>query len=381
MVVVAALAADAASPWANPAAHAQIGQLQVSAGGPYVGQVGQPILFSAQVAFNGVLTTAVQYQWNFGDGGTGLGQTTSHAYVTPGTFTVTVTVVTANGQTGFGSTIAQIGGAAQGQLTVSAGGPYTGQVGQAILFSAQVLGTVFPFTSTVQFQWSFGDGGTGVGQTTSHVYTAAGTYTVTVTATTGTAVVGSATTTAQIGGVAQGQLQVNPGGPYTGTTGQPVTFSGNASGVPLGVTVQYQWSFGDGSTGAGQTTTHTFTSPGTFTVTLTVTTSTGLSGSASTTVTVSGSTTTSTSTEQVQLFAACNNVAATWPSGTPIATVAAAISPGNALTAIWRFDNVGQRFVGFSPIPGAPNDLTTVNRADAVFICMTSPGTLTRPVI
>jgi hypothetical protein len=86
-------------------------------------------------------------------------------------------------------------------------------------------------------------------------------------------------------------------------------------------------------------------------------------------------------TEQVQLFTGCNNVTVTWPNGTPTSTVAQNISPGGVLVAIWRFDNANQRFVGFSPIPNAPNDLVTVDRAQPVFICTNGNGTLNRPVI
>ena len=86
-------------------------------------------------------------------------------------------------------------------------------------------------------------------------------------------------------------------------------------------------------------------------------------------------------TEQVQLFTGCNNVASTYPNGTPTSQVAAGVSPASALIAIWRFDNATQRFAGYSPIPGAPNDLVTLNRADAIFICVNAPATFTRPAI
>ncbi len=86
-------------------------------------------------------------------------------------------------------------------------------------------------------------------------------------------------------------------------------------------------------------------------------------------------------TEQVQLFPGCNNVASTYPNGTPTSQVAAGVSPSSALIAIWRFDNATQRFAGYSPIPGAPNDLVTLNRADAIFICVNAPATFTRPAI
>jgi PKD repeat protein len=188
---------------------------------------------------------------------------------------------------------------------------------------------------------------------------------------------------AQIGGAQAGQLTVSAGGPYTGQVGIPVSFTGQIiSGfLPAGVTAQYIWNFGNGQTGAGQSTSHAYTSAGTFTVTLTVTTSAGQTGSATTTVTVGGGTVGAAGTEQVPLFPNCNNVAATWPDGTPITVVTAAVSPPGGLVTIWVFINTQQRYAGYSAAPNAPNDLTAVNRGQPMFICMNVNGTLTRPVI
>lgn len=86
-------------------------------------------------------------------------------------------------------------------------------------------------------------------------------------------------------------------------------------------------------------------------------------------------------TESVPLATGCNNISLTFPSGTATTTVAAAITPPGNLISIFRFDSSQNRFLGFSPLPGAPNDLVTVNRLDAVFICMSAPGTLARPTI
>jgi hypothetical protein len=84
---------------------------------------------------------------------------------------------------------------------------------------------------------------------------------------------------------------------------------------------------------------------------------------------------------RVTLVAGCTNLALTWPDGTPVATVTAGIDPASALIAIWRLDAAVGRFLGWSPIPGAPSDLTTVNRLDAVFVCMREAGTLMRPAV
>jgi hypothetical protein len=88
-------------------------------------------------------------------------------------------------------------------------------------------------------------------------------------------------------------------------------------------------------------------------------------------------------TQQVSLFATCNNVALTWPGGTPVADIAAAVTPQSGLEAIWYYDNALSRFFAYSPTaPPQVNDYnTTRSRLEAVFICMTTNGTLNRPVI
>jgi hypothetical protein len=85
--------------------------------------------------------------------------------------------------------------------------------------------------------------------------------------------------------------------------------------------------------------------------------------------------------ESVPLATACNNVVLTWPTGTPAQEVAAAVTPAVGLVAIWRFDANTRAFEAFSPLSPRASDLTTVNRLDAVFVCMRQPGLLARPVL
>jgi hypothetical protein len=90
----------------------------------------------------------------------------------------------------------------------------------------------------------------------------------------------------------------------------------------------------------------------------------------------------SASTDTVTLYATCNNPALTWNAGTPLSMVAAGISPASALESIWRYDTARDRFVGWSPIAGAPNDYTTLGaRAEAAWVCMRAMGQLDRPTI
>jgi hypothetical protein len=83
----------------------------------------------------------------------------------------------------------------------------------------------------------------------------------------------------------------NPGGPYTGSAGTAVTFSGAKSSDPQGQALTYAWSFGDGTLGTGVSPTHTYGQvPGVtstvYTVGLTVTDTSGYSGQATTTATI-----------------------------------------------------------------------------------------------
>jgi PKD domain-containing protein/flagellar hook capping protein FlgD/Big-like domain-containing protein len=66
----------------------------------------------------------------------------------------------------------------------SAGGPYSGLVGNALTMSA--AGSSDPDGDALTYAWTFGDGGSGSGVEVSHPYAAAGTYNVTVTVSDGT---------------------------------------------------------------------------------------------------------------------------------------------------------------------------------------------------
>lgn len=74
-------------------------------------------------------------------------------------------------------------------------------------------------------------------------------------------------------------------GPYTGTEGTAISFSGSASD-PSGGTVDVVWDFGDGISAAGLTSSHVYADNGMYTATLTATSATGLRASATSSVTV-----------------------------------------------------------------------------------------------
>jgi hypothetical protein len=85
--------------------------------------------------------------------------------------------------------------------------------------------------------------------------------------------------------------------------------------------------------------------------------------------------------ETIRLARGCNNIALTWKTGTPPRTIAAAVDTVGDLTAVWKFNNAQQRFEGYAPdFPGA-SDLSSVTRLDAVFLCVTASGSMTRPLM
>jgi hypothetical protein len=78
----------------------------------------------------------------------------------------------------------------------------------------------------------------------------------------------------------------------------------------------------------------------------------------------------------------CTNVVSTFPAGTPLAQVAAAVSPAGIITGIFRQDpSAPSGFRAFNPtVPAFANDyLMTSSALEAVFICTTAPGTFSPP--
>ena len=250
-----------------------------NAGGPYTGKT------ETAVTFNGSGSSdpqgeALTYVWNFGDNSTGTGLNPSHTYTAPGTYTVSLTVTNTSNLTATATATAII--AAQ-PPTANAGGPYANKTETALTFNGS--GSSDPQGETLTYTWNFGDNSTGTGVSPTHIYTAPGTYTVSLIVTNTSKLNSTASTTATI--AAQPPV-ANAGGPYTGGIGAIFTFSGNGSSDPQGETLTYAWNFGDGTTGTGINPTHAYTAGGTYTVSLTVSNTSNLTATASATATISG---------------------------------------------------------------------------------------------
>lgn len=228
---------------------------------------------------------ACTFSWNFGDGTTGTGMTTTHAFRSVGTFQVALTVTDSRGaQTTFIRTITV--SAATPPTPVIKFSPATVGVNQDVFFNA-TESTAAPGRTIARYDWNFGDGSTASGVTVSHRFSAPGNYQVSLTVTDD---VGSTRTIAVSYPVTAGgptaQLTFLPGSPRRG---EPVAFNASGSSSSNSVIVSYKFNYGDGSpddVGASPTQTHVYGAAGTFVATVTVTDAQGRTGTAQVSVTV-----------------------------------------------------------------------------------------------
>ncbi len=233
------------------------------------------------------------YAFNFGDGGstTQSSGTISHTYNTPGSFTATVTVTDKEGGSASSSAVIRVQSAQSDTPSASLAVSTTnGAAPLAVQFDAS--GSRDANGNVTGYAFNFGDGSAVVSQatsTTSHTYTAAGTYQASVTVTNNFGnssaayvpiqVSTSVTVTPANGPVAELVLSPNQGAaPLT------VTLDGSHSYDSSGASISsYRFDFGDGSAAVTQsspTINHVYTAPGSYNPSLTVTDSNGVQSAA-----------------------------------------------------------------------------------------------------
>jgi len=233
-----------------------------------VSAFGQPAgTSSLTVNFNSIVSGGCGsyiYSWTFGDGQSGTGNAPSHTYQTAGTYTATMTVTEASGgsctgKTGSASVVVTVGSVLE--VTASAT-PSTGNAPLSVNLSATASGGNQNYTYT----WKFGDGQDGSGQTVTHVYSSAGSYTAKVTATDPENATGSASV--EITVTSGSSLTIAATASPTLATKAPltVTFSCNATGGTG--SLSYLWDFDDGATTDQKDTTHTYTANGLYNATI-----------------------------------------------------------------------------------------------------------------
>jgi PKD repeat protein/C1A family cysteine protease len=216
------------------------------------------------------------WAWTFGDGGISTEQNPSHIYPAVGTYTVKLTVTNSAGsddelKTNFITVI---------EAAVSPTAEFTADVtkGDAPL---TVEFTDLSMNNPTSWSWDFGDDGTSDTQNSSHTYSDAGIYTVSLTVTnaggsdteTKTDYI---TVTTDDGTAPVADFTADPS---SGKKPLKVKFTDLSTNNPT----SWFWEFGDGKTSIEQNPGHTYPKKGTYTVDLTVSNGYG-SDSANTTI-------------------------------------------------------------------------------------------------
>jgi PKD repeat protein len=142
----------------------------------------QAVFFNASSSTASPTRTIVDFGWDFGDGKSGRGVTTSHAYAAVGSYTVTLTVMDDAGRTGTTSKSVSVGTtgpvAPVAKFTFS---PTAPAAGTQTFFSGADSTSSSPIDDYV---WDFGDGVGGIhGINANHVFSTAGSYIVRLTIT------------------------------------------------------------------------------------------------------------------------------------------------------------------------------------------------------
>jgi PKD repeat protein len=199
--------------------------------------------------------------WEFGDGGTSAGTTTTHAYARTGVFAANVSLTDGAGATAQDTIL----------LTVIPGlsihpfaSPSPTDVGVTVYFASGASSGVPPYA----VEWSFGDGSNGTGASVNHVFVAPGNFTA------------NATVNDSNGGETTHSINVVVNSePSVAVTAAPSSGCGGGTAatftaVIVGGTAPYQvrWDFGDGIAAAGNLSTeHRYATSGSFVVAVTVT--------------------------------------------------------------------------------------------------------------
>lgn len=203
------------------------------------------------VIFTNTTVGVASASWNFGDATTSTAANPVHAYAATGTYTVTLIVTTA-----FGCRDTITAPVYVDPIPATAFSSSVECVGDSTLFTNTTTGNV------ATWNWNFGDATSSSTQQPNHLYTNAGTYTVTLTATNTAGCSNFVTHTVTVNIVPQAQFVST-----TACQGQLTTFTDQTTGAPI----SWSWDYGDATPfGNAQNPTHTYATAGTYTTTLIV---------------------------------------------------------------------------------------------------------------
>ncbi len=229
---------------------------------PVIFQINAPAVCEGQatnftqnsgVGQGGVIST---YQWDFGNGNTGSGFQTNETYSSSGQYTAQLIATTPEGCADTATQLVTVHPRPNVDSVLTTGACFPNPAN----FQAFTSGA-----SVQTYQWNFGNGNTGNGQSVIHQYPSAGTFYYTITATSNLGCQSTFNGNVVVDNKPEANYLFAPG-----CTGQPLQFfdlsNGNISG--------WNWDFGP-AVDNQQNPSYSYNTPGNYTVTLTVTTPQG----------------------------------------------------------------------------------------------------------
>jgi DNA-binding beta-propeller fold protein YncE/PKD repeat protein len=223
---------------------------------------------------------AYTYSWEFGDGSTSTGATAQHTYTSTGDYVVRVTA--SDGVGGTATVFQAIEVWPTPTVTVQVLPLTTVDAGVTVTLIATVMAGSNPGRGS----WSFDDGQTATGLTTTHHWStgsgAPTSYPVNFSYEDAAGAYANKTVIIQVDPALAGTFSVNSGSTSTIAPDALIRFAAS----PTGGTSPYNatWTFGDGTESTGLSVTHQYASPGMYVVSVVETDSGG--GSVSSTLTV-----------------------------------------------------------------------------------------------
>ncbi|MEJ7625276.1 MAG: PKD domain-containing protein [Ferruginibacter sp.] len=203
------------------------------------------------------------YEWNFGDGGTATGNSTSHVYTTAGIYDVSLIITDLNGckDTLIKPQYIHVNGPTANFGVLSSG---TCSMNIVPLTDSSVTDGTHPINTWI---WNYGDGIIDTLQSGpfQHTYAAGGNYTLSLKIRDSEGCVDSIVKFSLLT-ISQPAAEFSTADTVS-CPGRTVTFTNASTGPNL----QYKWDFGDGNTSAANNPVHIYTSDGVYTVTLSIT--------------------------------------------------------------------------------------------------------------
>ncbi|WP_276500061.1 PKD domain-containing protein [Terrimonas pollutisoli] len=211
------------------------------------------------------LDSIATYLWDFGDGTTSnVKSPPPHSYPTEGKYTVSLTITTVSGCAKTVTVPNTVVAGTPAQAITYTANPTNACASETISFSGQAITSP---GADVEWNWDFGDGTTGSGQNTTHLFKETGILTVTLTVSNNGCPTSYASTVTIRPPIAKFEYSVN-------CANRSVSFN-NTSSVDAAVSpLTYLWQMGDPANTQFTVATpplFTYPGPGTYNVTLTIT--------------------------------------------------------------------------------------------------------------